>query len=188
MNIRDRLRRWLMYNLLYFGRPAWDTGVSPPELVHLLDDIRPGRALDVGCGTGTNLLAMAEKDWEVTGLDFAWLPVLKARRKLHAAGFEAPVFRWDVTKNISLGDPFDLVLDGRRRYRENLDHWLTPGGYYLLYAHGRRSSQPNFGVDEADLGAFQSYLQLSWRSDNDEVRPDGSGGFPALWARFKKPI
>lgn len=196
MTFWEKIQRWLMFNLLYLGHPAWDTGISPPELNELLDKIPPGSALDVGCGTGTNLLTMAEEGWQVTGLDLAWLSVLKARRKLHRAGFKAHVFRGDITKSLSLRGPFDLVLDigcfhslpqeGRQQYRDNLDRWLKSGGTYLLYAHGRRSSQSNHGVDEGDLKAFQSFLELTWRSDNDEIRPDGGGGFPALWASFKK--
>jgi cyclopropane fatty-acyl-phospholipid synthase-like methyltransferase len=197
MTAWEKFRRWLMYNLLYVGRPAWDTGVSPSELIELLDQTPPGIALDVGCGTGTNLLTMAEKGWQVTGLDFAWLPVLQARWKLRKAGINARVCQRDVSERLDLVGPFDLVLDigcfhslspmGRGEYRENLDRWLKPGGTYMLYAHGCRSPQSHYGVDRADLEAFQSFLELAWRSDNDEVRPDGGGGFPALWVRFEKP-
>ncbi len=161
MNTWDKIQRWLMFNLLYFGRPAWDTGISPPELIELLDQVSPGHVLDVGCGTGTNLLTMAERGWQVTGLDFAWLSVLKARRKLRRAGCPARVLRRDVTDDLDLGNSYNLVLDmgcfhglspdGRLQYRENLNRWLKPGGTYLLYAHKRRSSQSNYGVDERDL-------------------------------------
>jgi SAM-dependent methyltransferase len=193
----QKLKRWLMFNLFYFGKPAWDTGVSPPELINFLDGIPPGRALDVGCGTGTNLLTMAERGWDVTGLDFAWLSVLKARRKMHQAGFSARVFQRDVTNDLDLDELFDFVLDigcfhglspkGRRQYIKNLDRWLKPGGTYLLYAHKKRSPGSFYGIGEANLDAFQDFLTLTWRSDGDELRPDGGGGFPALWARFRRP-
>jgi SAM-dependent methyltransferase len=111
MTAWEKFRRWLMYNLLYVGRPAWDTGVSPSELIELLDQTPPGIALDVGCGTGTNLLTMAEKGWQVTGLDFAWLSVLQARWKLRKAGINARVCQRDVSERLDLVGPFDLVLD-----------------------------------------------------------------------------
>jgi SAM-dependent methyltransferase len=78
----DRIRRWIRFNLLYLGCPPWDTGVSPPELNAFLSEKEPGRALDAGCGTGTNLLTMAQNGWEVIGVDIAWLSVLRARREL----------------------------------------------------------------------------------------------------------
>lgn len=77
----DKIRRWIRFNLLSLGRPPWDTGVSPTELNAYLSSNEPGRALDVGCGTGTNLLTMAQKGWEVVGMDIAWLSVVRARRK-----------------------------------------------------------------------------------------------------------
>lgn len=197
MSAWDKLKRWLRFNLLYFGRPVWDTGISPPELIELLDRMPPGSALDIGCGTGTNLLTMAERGWQVTGLDFAWLSVLKAKLKLRRAGVGARVLRRDVTETVVLDRSFDLVLDmgcfhglsadGRLRYRENLNRWLRRGGKFLLYAHKRRSPQSNYGVDELDLWAFRSFLELKWRADNDEEHPDGSGGFPTLWVMFHKP-
>ncbi len=193
----QKIKRWLAFNLRYFGKPAWDTGVSPPELIAVLDSLQPGRALDVGCGTGTNLLTMVEKGWDVTGLDFVWLSVLKARRKIHQAGYEARVLNRDVTGSLALDEPFDFVLDigcfhalipeDRRQYRENLDCWLKPGGTYLIYAHNKRSPESSRGIKEADITDFQSFLDLVWRSDGEEACPDGGGGFPALWARFQKP-
>jgi SAM-dependent methyltransferase len=193
----QRIKRWLAFNLRYFGRPTWDTGISPPELIEVLDSLRPGHALDVGCGTGTNLLTMAERGWEVTGMDFVWLSVLKARCKIRRAGVTARVLHRDVTGNLALDGTYDFILDigcyhalfpeGRKQYRENLDRWLKPGGTYLIYAHNKRSPSASRGIQEADLIGFQSFLDLIWRSDGDESRPDGGGGFPALWARFKKP-
>lgn len=190
----EKIKRWVRFNLFYLGRPPWDTGVSPPELKDFLHTTHPGRALDVGCGTGTNLLTMAQHGWEVVGVDIAWLSVLRARKKLKEAGFDARVIHGDVTGNLGFQKGFNLVLDigcyhsltpqGRRDYRHNLSSWLTPGGTFLLYAHKRTSPDDSHGIVEQDLAAFQPFLDLEWREDSDEKRPDGGGGRPATWARF----
>jgi 2-polyprenyl-3-methyl-5-hydroxy-6-metoxy-1,4-benzoquinol methylase len=75
----NKINRWIHFNLRYLGQPPWDTGVSPPELIKYLQRAAPGKALDVGCGTGTNLLTMASFGWTVVGIDLAWISVLKAR-------------------------------------------------------------------------------------------------------------
>jgi len=190
--------RWIRFNLLYLGRPPWDTGVSPPELMSFLEKAEPGRALDVGCGTGTNLLTMAHHGWIVVGVDIAWLSVLRARAKLRKAGFRPRILHSDVTGDLDLDQPVDLLLDigcyhsltqkEREDYRQNLKRWLDTGGTYLLYAHCRTSPQASHGINEDDLQAFSTFLDLQWRKDNDEDRPDGSGGFPAIWVRFDRKI
>jgi len=65
----------LFYRLAYrFGRPRWDTAEPRPELDGLLQGRRPGRALDLGCGTGTDAIYLASHGWEVTGAGLRHVP------------------------------------------------------------------------------------------------------------------
>ena len=111
--------------------------------------LAPGRALDMGCGTGTNALYLARHGWEVVGVDFAELAIEAAERK--AGSTDAVTFvQGDVTRLSELGvqGPFDLVLDvgcfhsisarGRDRYASEVA-WLTrPGALLLLFGFGSR--------------------------------------------------
>jgi SAM-dependent methyltransferase len=67
----------------------WDTGKPDEQLVELVraKRIAPGRTLEIGCGTGTNALWLAEQGFDVLGIDLAPLAVEQARAKL--AGFGA---------------------------------------------------------------------------------------------------
>jgi SAM-dependent methyltransferase len=196
MKLLHRLPRGLQFNLRYLGTPPWDTGISPPELLEVIASAPPGRALDLGCGTGTNLLTLAEQGWTVTGVDLALLSVLKARRKLRKAHQPARIFQGDVGTELLPNQQFDLILDmgcfhnlspeGRDHYRANLRRWLAPGGIYLVYAHRKRFDRAFHGVDEGDFEAFGSFLPLTWRRDDAERRPDGGGGSPSVWARFDR--
>jgi len=193
----EKIKRFFDFNLRYLGDPPWDTGVSPPELFDFLDSAEPGRALDLGCGSGTNLLTLAKHGWAVVGVDMAVIPVLKARTRLRDAGFEGRVIRGDVTKDLGLKVPFDLVLDigcyhaltsqGREDYRQKLKTRLNPGGTYLLYAHRRTSPEDSHGIIEFDLESFATFLNQQWRKDSPEKRPDNGGGRPSTWVRFDRP-
>ena len=43
--------------------------------------MEPGRALDLGCGTGTTVLWLAQQGWTAVGVDFSSLAIESARRK-----------------------------------------------------------------------------------------------------------
>jgi 2-polyprenyl-3-methyl-5-hydroxy-6-metoxy-1,4-benzoquinol methylase len=49
----------------------WDTGRPSSELQRVVgqDAVRPCRALELGCGTGTNSVWLAQQGFEVTGID-----------------------------------------------------------------------------------------------------------------------
>src|SRR5260370_14518015 len=85
---------------------ALDTGVSPPELVSVVEGpgkLEPGKALDLGCGTGTNSIYLARHGWETTGVDFVPRAIAQARRKAAAAGASPRFLVGDVTRLTDLG-------------------------------------------------------------------------------------
>jgi SAM-dependent methyltransferase len=138
------LRR-LMFNVMYrAGTPRWDTNVTPPELVALAGELSPGRALDLGCGTGTNAIYLAERGWDVVGVDFVGKAIAAALGKAEAAGVTIEFRQGDVTRLESIEGPFDLAVDigcfhgvpedRRAAYVAGLRRLLRPGATYLLYA------------------------------------------------------
>jgi 2-polyprenyl-3-methyl-5-hydroxy-6-metoxy-1,4-benzoquinol methylase len=68
------------------GDAPWDTGEPNRHLVELVRSraVAPGRALDVGCGTGTNALWLAKQGFDVLGIDVAPVAIEKARKKATA--------------------------------------------------------------------------------------------------------
>ena len=184
------LRR-LVYGLWYYFHPPWDTGITPPEVVEAIEDphgLPPGRALDLGCGTGTNSLYLARHGWQVAGVDFAAPAIRIARRKTRQAGLTVDFYVADVTRLDFLQPPFDLALDigcfhslaadARSRYRDGLRRLLRPGARWMLYAFGPRGRRPGtVGVTPAEV---QSLFQPDFRLLRVEGGPD-PGGPTAAW-------
>ena len=106
-----------MFRAMYrFGFKPWDRGVSPPELKELIEGPNAraaSRALDVGCGTGTNTVYMARHGWEATGVDFVPKAIATAKAKASEAAVAARFIVGDVTRlgELGLGDGYTLLLD-----------------------------------------------------------------------------
>jgi SAM-dependent methyltransferase len=156
------LGRRLWYSIQYWLSPPWDTGIPVPELARVLADLPPGKAIDIGCGTGTNLLFLAQRGWEVTGVDFVPRAIAKARRKLNRFH---PVLRVADASDLGALDlpgPFDLALDvgcfhglngdGRVSYAAGLARWVKQGGVYMLYAFQPESERDPHGITAKDVG------------------------------------
>lgn len=70
-----------------------------------------GRALDLGCGTGSHTIELAQRGWEATGLDSVELAVQRARRRPGADAARFVV--GDVTRldQADIRGPVDFFLD-----------------------------------------------------------------------------
>ena len=69
------------------GFTPWDSGEPDPALVATVEagTIPAGRALEVGCGTGTNALWLAAHGFDALGVDVSPLAIDRARAKLGGA-------------------------------------------------------------------------------------------------------
>jgi SAM-dependent methyltransferase len=73
--------------------------------------IARGRALELGCGTGTNAIALAELGFDVTAVDCSARALELARAKAERAGVRVEWIEADVQHFGADLPPFDLVFD-----------------------------------------------------------------------------
>ena len=186
--------RKLFFTLQYlFNNPPWDTGVTPPELYACLEEKAPGRALDLGCGTGTNTLTMANNGWQVTGIDYVPRAIRTARRKARHSGLTNKVefLVGDMLKIKPSHDKYDLILDigcfhsmsgsDINRYADYISSHLVSGGSLLLYAHLKRIPESSHGVSDEDLGVLEARMSLVNRQDGQEGTTR-----PSAWFEYRK--
>jgi SAM-dependent methyltransferase len=151
---RNRLRWYqVLYRLLYrSGLVFWQRGAPPADLVALVEGtaaLRPGRALELGCGTGTDTTYLATHGWDVTAVDMVPKALDLARRKASAAGAAPHFINGDVTRlpDFGIGDGYDLVLDfgcfhtlpedRRPAYVDGVSGAAAKGATFLLYGFKR---------------------------------------------------
>jgi SAM-dependent methyltransferase len=112
------------YRLFYrLGFHPWeDLAEHPPfaeKLSELLDREESGRtppygtALDLGCGSAVWGVKLAERGWQVTGVDIVAKALQRGRERVRAAGVDVQLVHGDVTAlaDAGIGRDFRLVLD-----------------------------------------------------------------------------
>jgi cyclopropane fatty-acyl-phospholipid synthase-like methyltransferase len=190
MSILSRLAFHFRY--IRRERPIWDTNVSPPELMEFIATRPPGKALDLGCGTGTNAITLAQNGWQVTGVDFAWSAIRIARRKAMQAKVAVNFQVEDITRFKGFTGQYDLILDigcyhnispdRHAAYIRILEQFLDTRGTYLLYVYFKKdTAERGPGVVEADIEAISTRLNLISRKDGTE-----RGRRPSAWFTFTK--
>jgi len=167
-NKTESFLRSLKFNLRYFGKPPWDTDIPVPELVGFISKHDHGTALDLGCGTGTNMTAFLQAGWKVDGVDIALLAVIQARIKVQAYGKSARVYFGNVSDLEFLTDEYDLIYDigcyhainpqEKASYRENIKRLLHRNGSYLLYAF-YQSATMEYGINEEEIATFSRFMR-----------------------------
>jgi cyclopropane fatty-acyl-phospholipid synthase-like methyltransferase len=167
-----------LYRLMYWLRMStWDSGETPPEVQEAFQsgDIPPGAVLDLGCGTGTNTVFMAQQGRQAIGLDFVPQAINKARNKAQQAGVagHAQFQVADVTRldemdlprsgfALDMGCFHGLSPDGQRRYAEGLAKTMVSGGRYMLYTlDPRKEAGFSFGMQpEAVEAIFAPWFEI----------------------------
>lgn len=135
------------------GHMPWDSGRPSAELQAVLAefDVPRGRALELGCGTGTNAVWLAGQGFAVTAVDCSETALSLARQRADEAGVEVEWIAADVA-NFGRGRPqYDLLFDRGcyhccRRvdlagYLETHQHVTRPGAWTLVLA-----GNPNDGA------------------------------------------
>jgi 2-polyprenyl-3-methyl-5-hydroxy-6-metoxy-1,4-benzoquinol methylase len=104
------------YRLLYkLGITPWEHDEAPEQLKKLIEEraTPAGRALDIGCGTGSDAVYLAEQGWAVTAVDGVGQALSKARARAQSRGVQVSWVQGDVCRleQLDIGNDFDLMLD-----------------------------------------------------------------------------
>ena len=159
------------------------------ETAHL----RPGRALDAGCGHGAEALWLASRGWRVTAVDYSVAALAIARSRAGAVGADvAERIEWtegDLTTWAPPPGCYQLVISlyvhvagsvGEMVGR--LGAGVAPGGTLLLVGH--RPIDPTTGAPTAAAGQMQVSVDAAvealdprrWRIEVAEERQRDAAG------------
>jgi SAM-dependent methyltransferase len=183
------------------GEAPWDTGRPQSRIVALADDGRiEGRVLDVGCGTGTEALALARRGHAVVGVDFAPTAIERARERAADRSFKG-----DAT--FAVADAFALSAAGigsvetvvdvglfhtlERRdyadYAESLASVLGAGGRVVLLEFGP-DAPADWGPDPVSEADVRRAFGDGWAIETIESAPfeTRQGAVPGILAVIER--
>ena len=129
--------------------------------------MEPGRALDVGCGSGRDAVHLAGHGWEVTAVEVVDKALAKARQRAADEGVEVQWVKGDVGElgRLGLEPGYSLLYDfgciqglsddARRGAAAGLTGLAEPGArlLFLAFKAGRRIMLPR-GMDREHLVAL----------------------------------
>lgn len=179
----------------FYAEERLGSGRANPALVEIAGPLTPGRALDLGCGEGSDAIWLAEQGWQVTAADVSATVLGRAAARAgdtdaitweqHDFAVSLPSGEYDLVSAQFLQSP---VAFARAEVLRAAASRVAPGGLLLVVGHAAAPSWaheipqdyvfPTPGGDLADLGLDQ----MLWRTVHADTRsrqalgPDGTAG------------
>jgi len=186
----------LIYSLAFsLGFTEWKLKETPVEIFETVKDMRKGHSLDLGCGEGEHAVALANKGWQVTGVDFVRKAVENAKNAAEKSGVadKTEFLVGDVAQLEKLKlTKFDIAFDigcfhllneaDQEAYITGVSHVLKRSAVLLLYAFTpRKQGRREVGFYPAEIeGKFSKFFTLKKSEERTYWR------FPANWYWFRR--
>lgn len=179
MDIDEQTRLNEIYKNIPLDKVPWNKEAPPQLLVELVETckVEPCRAIDLGCGAGNYAIYLAQKGFDVTGVDISQAAIEIARKSAGSKGLKCNFFVADVVEELSkLNRTWDFACDWgllhhilpekRHKYVEGVYRILNPKGKYLSVC---------FSEKDAGFGGSGKYRKtrlgtVLYFSSKDELR------------------
>ncbi|TNC16626.1 class I SAM-dependent methyltransferase [Georgenia sp. 311] len=174
-----------------FDRPYWDRHwaeashdrlAASPYLAEETAHLKPGTALDAGCGAGAEAIWLVTHGWDVTGVDISAAALAAARENARRAcvtgrlsWVEADLLAWEPAQR------WDLVVTcyahaaiPQLDLYQRLSDLVAPGGTLLVIAHGSGDAEHHYPreaeVSAADVAALFAASSWTVRTSTERAR------------------
>ena len=177
------------------GDIPWELGCHDPYLQSVIEryDIQPCRTLEVGCGQGYNAIWLAQRGFEVLGIDVSVTAIDAARALAQSASARARFEVMNILEGPASGAPYGFAFDRavmhlfeevehRARYVSNLADSMAPGALYHTLSGStdgppRDSGPPRRSATEM-VSALEPHFELVSLSET-AFDPAGHAGAKA---------
>ena len=169
---------WERAYALQTGGSLWQEGPIPQlaSAIHVLRGAQVEDVLDLGCGDGRNLVALARAGFRATGVDASSTACTRARSSLQRLGLQARVSHADAAQLPIVADSLDAVVSfdvfthflAPERVLSEVKRVLRPDGILIFNAYSVNDSE--FGVGEPVAARQFLFKETLFRFyDEDEL-------------------
>jgi len=141
----------------------------------------PGRGVDLACGEGRNAVWLAERGWEMIGVDFSEVALERARQMSSDVEWVlADVQEWEPADQVDLVliAYLQLVPEELEMVVRRAATWLAPDGELFLIGHDRNNLEHGHGGPSREEVLWDLNLIREWM-----------GGLQILEAqRVRRPV
>jgi ubiquinone/menaquinone biosynthesis C-methylase UbiE len=181
----------------------WELGRPREVLVRAIESgkVKPGKALDICCGAGTNTVYMAQKSFRVTGLDISTQAIKYAKEKAREArvkirfivgnALDFPFEDQEFDFVFDMGCFHHVLIEDREKFIQGLCRILKEDkGQYLLVCFSDRNGPAwNHFTKQQLITLFSTRFKFQSVEHFGSVEADGYTRFfySVLMKRFQKP-
>lgn len=176
----DKIRKQMenIYSSLSPEDIPWNQPGPSRELKRLISSgmVKPCKAIDLGCGTGSNAIYLAKKGFDMTGVDICTKAIEIAKAKAAQKAVTCDFLVCDLLGRPVISDAFDFAYDWellhhifpdqRARYAKNVHGFLNTGGKYLSIC---------FSEDDPQFNSMQKFRKtkigtILYFSSEEEIK------------------
>jgi cyclopropane fatty-acyl-phospholipid synthase-like methyltransferase len=168
-----------VYSKMSLEEISWNMETPPELLVELVESgkVKPCRVVDLGCGAGNYAIYLAERGFEVTGVDISPKAIEIAKNIAKKRNLTCNFLVVDVVEGLNkLGKNWDFAYDWgmlhhilpeqRQKYVRNVHQILSPKGRYLSVCF----SEKDVGFESSEKIRTTRIGSVLYFSSEDELR------------------
>lgn len=158
------------------GNTPWEIHRPDQSLLDFIDNsgLAPCRALDIGCGTGSNAIWLASQRFQVTGYDLSPRAIETAGQKAAASGVACTFVLGDFLGAALAAGSFDFAFDRgcfhhfrkpalRLAFAEKVAQVLSPDGLWLSLIGNRDETREGPGPPRLSAGEISTAVEPFFR-------------------------
>lgn len=135
-----------VYDYLVFNNLKDDYEVG--EIINKTTPSSTSKILDIGCGTGNQVVNFSQKGYNIIGIDISPSMIEKAKEKYPNYNFQvsdannSDIFTTNSFTHITCLYFTIYYFQNKKQLLQNIYKWLVPGGYFIVHLVDRKMFDP----------------------------------------------